>query len=264
MNFFGHTVLAVQRSAEPAFVLGAMLPDFATMIRARPPRTEHADIDSGMQFHWRTDEVFHRSTAFLTLTRRAVGWLSARGVRAGSALAVFHAQATGRFKIAAFSSALAWLCRPWRKRLDLPTILALLQGAAVVTALALSLGFIFDPRYRDFDAASPTMRLADQGVHGALVVGNGIPWRGALPWETLVAIVRRDGEVVRETRGGHPLGNLLFMLPWLAGHAAEFGLPLRAGDLVTAGTWTGVFEAAPGQSIDVEFPDVGRATARFE
>ena len=75
-------------------------------------------------------------------------------VTAGSALAVFHAQAAGRFKIAAFSSALAWLCRPWRARLDLPTLLALLQGAAVTTALALSLGFIFDPRYRDFPLAA--------------------------------------------------------------------------------------------------------------
>ena len=90
MNFFGHTVLAVRRSTVPAFVLGAMLPDFATMIRARAPRTEHVEIDSGMQFHWRTDEAFHRSAAFLTLTHRAVGWLSARGVRSGSALAVAH------------------------------------------------------------------------------------------------------------------------------------------------------------------------------
>ena len=90
MNFFGHTVLAVRRSTAPAFVLGAMLPDFATMIRARSPRTAHTDIDSGMQFHWRTDEAFHRSAAFLALTRGAVGWLSARGVRSGSALAVAH------------------------------------------------------------------------------------------------------------------------------------------------------------------------------
>src|SRR2546426_388483 len=67
VNFFGHTVVAVTRSTEPAFVLGSMLPDFATIIRARPPRTEHTDLDSGMQFHWRTDEVFHRSAAFLTL-----------------------------------------------------------------------------------------------------------------------------------------------------------------------------------------------------
>ena len=90
MNFFGHTVLAVKRSADPAFVLGSMLPDFATMIRARPPRTQHADVDSGIQFHWRTDEVFHRSPAFRTLTHRAFVWLSMRGVRSGSAHAVAH------------------------------------------------------------------------------------------------------------------------------------------------------------------------------
>jgi len=50
MNFFGHTVLAVRRGGDPSFVLGAMLPDFATMIRARPPRPEHTGIGAGMQF----------------------------------------------------------------------------------------------------------------------------------------------------------------------------------------------------------------------
>ena len=123
---------------------------------------------------------------------------------------------------------------------------------------------VVDPRYANFEATNAALRLADQGVHGALVVGSGIPWRGTLPWETLVAIVRRDGAVVRETRGGHPLGNLLFMLPWLAHHAAQRGMPLGAGDLITAGTWTGVYEAAAGCTIDVEFAGVGRASARFD
>jgi 2-keto-4-pentenoate hydratase len=123
---------------------------------------------------------------------------------------------------------------------------------------------VVDSRYANHEATSPALRLADQGVHGALVVGSGVPWRGSLPWDTLVAIVRRNGEIARETRGGHPLGDLLFMLPWLARHAAQRGLPLGAGDVITAGTWTGVYEAGPGQTIDVEFPDVGRASARFE
>lgn len=123
---------------------------------------------------------------------------------------------------------------------------------------------VVDSRYANHEATSPALRLADQGVHGALVVGSGVPWRGSLPWDTLVAIVRRNGEIARETRGGHPLGNLLFMLPWLAQHATQRGLPLAAGDVITAGTWTGVYEAGPGQTIDVEFPDVGRASARFE
>ncbi len=90
MNYFGHTVLAVRRGGDRAFVLGAMLPDFAAMIRTRPPRVDHAAIDSGMRFHWRTDEVFHRSADFRRLTRQAVSWLSARSVRSGSALAVAH------------------------------------------------------------------------------------------------------------------------------------------------------------------------------
>jgi 2-keto-4-pentenoate hydratase len=123
---------------------------------------------------------------------------------------------------------------------------------------------VVDPRYRNFEETSPALRLADQGLHGALVVGSGIPWRGELPWETLAAVVRCNGAIVRETRGGHPLGNLLFMLPWLARHAAQRGLPLCAGDVITAGTWTGVYEAGRGQTIDVEFPQVGRASARFD
>jgi hypothetical protein len=90
MNYFSHTVLAVRCGGDRAFVLGAMLPDFAAMIRARPPRVNHAAIEAGRRFHWRTDEVFHRSADFRRLTSQAVDWLSARGVRSSSALAVAH------------------------------------------------------------------------------------------------------------------------------------------------------------------------------
>jgi len=101
-------------------------------------------------------------------------------------------------------------------------------------------------------------------LHGALVVGDSTPWRGPPQWESIVAIVRRDGEVVKETRGGHPLGDPQYLLGWLARHAAQSGAPLAAGGLITAGTWTGVFEARPGETIDVEFPALGRASARFD
>jgi 2-keto-4-pentenoate hydratase len=123
---------------------------------------------------------------------------------------------------------------------------------------------IVDPRYANFDDASPTLRLADQGMHGALVIGSGVPFPAGPDWSSLVARVRRDGELIKETRGGHPLGNLLFLLPWLARHAAERGAPLGEDDVISAGTWTGVVEASPGQTIDVEFPAIGRASARFE
>jgi len=90
MNYLGHAAVASWRSQDRAFVLGAMLPDFATMIGARPPATTHAELDSGMRFHYRTDEVFHRSAAFLELTRAAFDWLLARGVERGRARAIAH------------------------------------------------------------------------------------------------------------------------------------------------------------------------------
>jgi 2-keto-4-pentenoate hydratase len=122
---------------------------------------------------------------------------------------------------------------------------------------------VVEPRYADVDAAGPTLKLADQGLHGALVIGSGVPYR-EIDWRSLVARVRCDGTLVKETRGGHPLGDLRFLLAWLAGHAADRGHALEAGDVVTAGTWTGLVAAAPGQTIDVEFPGIGAATARFE
>jgi hypothetical protein len=90
MNFFGHAVVAAWRRPEPPFVLGAMLPDFATMIRARPPGSGHEVIEQGIAFHHETDDVFHRSATFLDLSRAAFGWLLARGVGRGSARAVAH------------------------------------------------------------------------------------------------------------------------------------------------------------------------------
>jgi 2-keto-4-pentenoate hydratase len=148
-------------------------------------------------------------------------------------------------------------------RLAAPLDAAAKDVSATIGELVVTIEVV-DPRYSDMDAAAPLLRLADQLLHGALVVGSGVPWRGSLDWGAQVAIVRRNGTVVKETRGGHPLGDLVFLLRWLAQHAEAEGTPLAAGDLVTAGTWTGVYEAAPGESIDVEFPGIGHASARFE
>lgn len=90
MNFFGHAAVACWRTTAPPFVLGAMLPDFAAMIRARPPGSAHAQIASGMRFHHRTDHVFHDAPSFRALSTSAFAALSQLGLRRGSARAVAH------------------------------------------------------------------------------------------------------------------------------------------------------------------------------
>jgi hypothetical protein len=90
VNFFGHAVVATWRSRANGFVLGAMLPDFAGMIGARPPPVAHEEIDRGMAFHHETDRVFHDSPTFRVLQGDARRTLRSLGLPRPSALAVAH------------------------------------------------------------------------------------------------------------------------------------------------------------------------------
>ena len=95
MNFFGHALVAQRNEAtrgavRAEFVLGSMLPDFASMLRTRPPSTTDAAMGAGLRFHHVTDEAFHGSRAFLEFSGQASSFLTSRGLARGSARAVAH------------------------------------------------------------------------------------------------------------------------------------------------------------------------------
>jgi hypothetical protein len=90
MNFFGHAAVAAQFTGDPSFVLGAMLPDFSSMIAARPPLVAHPELAAGVRFHHATDEIFHDLEPFVLWSRHASEWLRTRGLGRGSARAVAH------------------------------------------------------------------------------------------------------------------------------------------------------------------------------
>jgi hypothetical protein len=90
MNFFGHAAMAERFSHEPAFVLGAMLPDFSSMLRLRPPEVSHPEVARGIRFHHLTDEAFHHLVVFRDLTTDAMRFLAERGVPRGTRRAVAH------------------------------------------------------------------------------------------------------------------------------------------------------------------------------
>ena len=90
MNFFGHAVVASWEAGTPGFVLGAMLPDFATMCGARLAEIDHPELSAGLALHHRTDRVFHASSHFVALCREATRALLERGLGRGYAHAVGH------------------------------------------------------------------------------------------------------------------------------------------------------------------------------
>jgi hypothetical protein len=95
MNFFGHAVIARRKEAalgfvRAEFVLGAMLPDFASMLRVRPPEVLSEILADGVRFHHATDDAFHGAESFLEFSHQASSFLLAHGLSRGSARAVAH------------------------------------------------------------------------------------------------------------------------------------------------------------------------------
>lgn len=90
MNFFGHAAIAGRFESDPVFVLGAMFPDFCSMLGFRSPGSGPGQLGAGVRFHHVTDHAFHDLGSFQRLNRDAAADLAVRGVRRGTARAVAH------------------------------------------------------------------------------------------------------------------------------------------------------------------------------
>jgi hypothetical protein len=90
LNFFAHSKLALWRSDDPRFALGAMLPDLTGMLGLRLRQVDHEVLASGVAYHHATDAAFHVAPIFLTLCAHGVATLSEAGVGRGTARAVAH------------------------------------------------------------------------------------------------------------------------------------------------------------------------------
>jgi len=90
VNFFGHALAASWRGRGPGFALGAMLPDFATMLGMRLVGADDPDTADGVAHHHATDRVFHGLAPFARAVVEIADDLMARGVARGPARGAAH------------------------------------------------------------------------------------------------------------------------------------------------------------------------------
>lgn len=90
MNFFAHALVASWRSRSPAYALGAMLPDLASMVGARTPAVAHVEVAAGIELHHATDRAFHRLPVFLRAMAEIQERLMRCGVARGPAAGAAH------------------------------------------------------------------------------------------------------------------------------------------------------------------------------
>ena len=121
---------------------------------------------------------------------------------------------------------------------------------------------VLQTRYVDTSKVDPLSLLADSLSHFALVVGPAMEhWHNVdLMRETVRVIVA--GRDIKSSRG-NPAGAMLPLLVWLANVGSRWAGGLRAGQVVTTGSWTGADYAQAGQVVQVVFAHLGAAEVAF-
>lgn len=118
---------------------------------------------------------------------------------------------------------------------------------------------LVDSRLPDWESADNLWRMADNGSNGYLVLGSGITDWLDMPLEKARVRLDIDGRPAVEQEGGNTGGDPVRLLVYLVNHCREHRGGLKAGDVITTGSFTGLsFGSAPSR-FRVSFPDVGEA-----
>jgi 2-keto-4-pentenoate hydratase len=112
-------------------------------------------------------------------------------------------------------------------------------------------------RYQDGADLSQLVKIADNFSNGGFVAGPDAPgWRNLeLPYVPVHLTI--GDAVIADKIGGNPAGDPLVPLEWLIGFLPTVGLGLRAGQVVTTGSCTGMVPATAGQRVVLRFTGLG-------
>ena len=138
------------------------------------------------------------------------------------------------------------------------------QGSAcrLVDAMTVSIEVV-DSRWAQGLDAPDLLKLADLQSHGALVLGDWLPFDAARDWSAQRCQVQIANAPAQEFRGTHSLGDPAYVLPALLRHATLGGCIVPAGSVVTTGTWCGILHARQGDTVTASFEGIGEARITF-
>jgi 2-keto-4-pentenoate hydratase len=106
--------------------------------------------------------------------------------------------------------------------------------------------------------------IADNASSAGWVLGKGRVSPKDIDIRNIDAVLRRNGEVVAEGRSDAVLGNPVTAVAWLARKVDDFGVRLKAGDIVLPGSCTRAIDAGPGDDFVADFEGLGSVHLSFE
>lgn len=106
--------------------------------------------------------------------------------------------------------------------------------------------------------------IADNASSAGWVLGTDRVSPKDIDVKNIDAVLTRNGEVVAEGRSDAVLGNPVTAVAWLARKVDDFGVRLRAGDIVLPGSCTRAIDARPGDDFVADFLGLGSVRLSFE
>jgi 2-oxopent-4-enoate/cis-2-oxohex-4-enoate hydratase len=105
--------------------------------------------------------------------------------------------------------------------------------------------------------------VADNASCGVFVLGAARVAPEGLDLAALRVTVRKNGAFLSEGFGAAVQGSPLNAVAWLANTLGEYGVALRAGEVILSGSLVPLAPAVPGDVFDMELHGVGGASVRF-
>lgn len=118
---------------------------------------------------------------------------------------------------------------------------------------------VLESRFNDRKAVDKFSALADRVASGGVVIGSGVAdWRG-LDFTALTVSLVGEGPIATAS-GNATVAQTVQALVWLANHASDRGVGLRAGQFVITGSRIGPMPVASGQRLVAAIEGIGEVT----
>ena len=108
---------------------------------------------------------------------------------------------------------------------------------------------IVSSRFAAFPKVEPLMQLADLLNHGALVVGEFVPYDEHFPFAQPQLEFTLNGDSIVPSAVANPAGDPRRLLPWLVNHHTLQGQAFPKDLVITTGSYTGMFFAEGASEV---------------
>lgn len=118
---------------------------------------------------------------------------------------------------------------------------------------------VIDSCFRDFANAGAPNLIADLAANGGLAAFEGVDYEPGMDLKSVELTLAVNQAVVGQGVGADALGDPVDALVWLANESSRRGIGLKAGEIVSTGTCTGLVWLEPGQQVALQVSGIGSA-----